>query len=170
MTKKFDIAYYMTHENAGIACYQEDQNTICLFKYIDTYVKQIEPVFPNMVCTKVLYYEDTLGVKETGHYLKHGNINIGIWEYYNKDETLNHTENKDKHFPVTWEQLEQIIKDNDIPMLTVDSIFRYYDKEKDKATWSIIIKLSMEEGQLYVFDANTGEIINKEILDMRKEE
>lgn len=170
MTTKFDIAYYMTHEQAGIACYREGQNTICLFKYIDMYVKQIEPDFPDMVCTKVLYYEDTLGVKETGHCLKHGYIKIGVWEYFNKDGTISHKEDLDEHFPVNWEQLEQILKDKDISLLTADSIFRYYDEEKDEATWSIILKLPMEKGQLYVFDARTGEIINEEIIDMTKEE
>lgn len=166
---KFDIAYYLTHEQAGVVCYREEQNNICLFEYIDMYGKQIEPDFPDMVCTQVLYYGDTLGVKETGKYLKHGGIGIGVWEYYNEDGTLNHTEDMDKHFPIKWEQLEQILKDKDISLLTVDSIFRYYDEEKDEATWSIIINLPMEKGKLYVFDARTGEIIHEEILDMRKE-
>lgn len=166
--EKFDIAYYMTHEQAGVACYREEQNTICLFEYNGMYGKQTEPNFPNMVCTQVLYYENTLGVKETGKYLKHGGIGIGVWEYYNEDGTLNHTEDMDKHFPITWAQLEEILKDKDISLFTADSIFRYYDEEKDEATWSIIIKLPMEKGCLYVFDARTGELLDKKILDMRK--
>lgn len=166
---KFDIVYYMTHEQAGVACYREDQNTICQFEFNGMYCKQIEPDFPDMVCTQVLYYGETLGVKETGKYLKHGGIGIGVWEYYNEDGTLNHTEDMDENFPITWKRLEQILKDKDISLLTADSIFRYYDEEKDEATWSIIINLPMERGQLYVFDARTGEIINEEIIDMTKE-
>lgn len=169
MKEKFDIAYYMTHEQAGTACYREGHNNICLFEYIDLYGKQIEPDFPDMVCTQVLYYGETLGVKETGKYLKHGGIGIGVWEYYNEDGTLNHTEDMDEHFPITWARLEEILKDKKISLLTADSIFRYYDEEKDEATWSIIINLPMEKGQLYVFDACTGEIINEEIIDMTKE-
>ena len=168
MNEKFDIAYYMTHEQAGVACYREEQNAICLFEFNGMYGKQIAPDFPDMVCTQVLYYGETLGVKETGKYLKHGGIGIGMWEYYNEDGTLNHTEDMDEHFPIKWEQMEEILKDKKISLLMADSIFRYYDEEKDEAAWSIIIKLPMEKGQLYVFDARTGEIIHEEILDMRK--
>ena len=82
---------------------------------------------------------------------------------------MDHTEDMDDYFPVKWEQLKQILKDNDISLLTADSIFRYYDEEKDLATWSIIIKLPMDSGCLYVFDARTGEMLAKEIIDMRKE-
>lgn len=166
---KFDIVYYMTHEQAGVVCYREEQNTICLFEYIDMYGKQIEPDYPDMVCTQTLYYGETLGVKETGRYLKHNGVAIGVWEYYNEDGTLNHTEDRDNHFPIKWEQMEQILKDNDISLLTVDSIFRYYDEEKDNATWTIVIKISWDKGCCYVFDARTGEMLSKEIVDMRKE-
>lgn len=165
----FDLTYYITHEQAGVACYRDEQNTVCLFEYMDMYGKQIEPDYPDMVCTQVLYYGETLGVKETGKFLKHGGIGIGVWEYYNEDGTLDHTEDMDEHFPVKWEQMEQILKDNDISLLTADSIFRYYDEEKDLATWSIIIKLAWDSGCHYVFDARTGEILSKEIIDMRKE-
>ena len=160
----------MIHEQAGVARYREEENEIFLFEYFGMYGKQIEPDYPDMVCTQVLYYGETLDVKETGKYLKHGGIGIGIWEYYNEDGTLDHTEDMDEHFPVKWEQMEQILKDNDISLLTADSIFRYYDEEKDIATWSIIIKLAWDSGCLYVFDARTGEMLSKEIIDMRKEE
>lgn len=165
---KFDLVYYMTHEHAGVACYREEYNTICLFEYIDMYGKQIEPDYPNVVCTQILYYGETLGVKERGKYLKYNSVAIGIWEYYNEDGTLNHTEDRDVHFPIKWEQMEQILKDRDISLLTADSIFRYYDEEKDLATWSIIIKLTRDSGCLYVFDACTGDLLKKEIMDMRK--
>ena len=159
----------MTHELSGIACFREDENEICLFEYIDMYGKQIEPDFPDIVCTQVLYYGETLGVKETGKYLKHGGIGIGVWEYYNEDGTLDHTEDMDEHFPVKWEQMEQILKDNDISLHTADSIFRYYDEEKDTSTWTIVIKIAWDKGCRYVFDARTGELLSKEIVDMRKE-
>lgn len=169
MDDKFDIEYFLTHEKGGMASYREPSALVRLLKFRDTYIKQVEPDFPDMVCTQVLYYGDTLGVKETGKYLKHGGIGIGVWEYYNEDGTLDHTEDMDEHFPVKWEQMEQILKDRDISLLMADSIFRYYDEEKDLATWSIIIKLPMEKGCLYVFDARTGEQLSKEIVDMRKE-
>ena len=168
MKTKFDIAYFMTHEKSGIACYREEQNTICLFSFDEMYGKQIEPDFPDLVCTQVLYYGETLGVKETGKYLKYGGIGIGVWEYFNEDGTLNHTEDMDEHFPVKWEQIEQILKDMDISLLAVDSIFRYYDEGKNVATWSIVIKLAWDSGCLYVFDACTGEMLSKEIIDMKK--
>lgn len=166
---RFDIVKYMTNEKYGMAFYNEGCNYIRLFEFKDMYVKQLEPDFPNMVCTQTYYYGETLGVKERGKYLKHGGIGIGVWEYYNEDGTLNHTENTDEHFPITWAQLEEILKDKEISLLTADSIFRYYDEEKDEATWSIIINLPMEKGQLYVFDARTGELIEQAIIDMRKE-
>lgn len=169
MNDKFDVVYYYTHKKDGTAIQPEATCTIELFEFDDMYGKQIEPDFPDMVCTQVLYYGDTLGVKETGKYLKHGGIGIGVWEYYNEDGTLNHTEDMDEHFPIKWEQMEQILKDRDISLLTADSIFRYYDEEKDLATWSIIIKLTWDSGCLYVFDACTGELLSKEIIDTRKE-
>ena len=165
----FDIVYYLTHRKYGTANYREGKNTIYLFEFDDEYVKQIVPDFPEMICTQLIFFSDTLTVKTKGDYLKHGGTSIDIWKYYNKDGALNHTENMDEHFPVKWEQLKNILKDKDISLLTVDSIFRYYDEEKNEATWSIIINLPMEKGQLYVFDARTGEIIHEEILDMRKE-
>ncbi len=169
MNDIFDIVYYMTHEQVGATCYREEQSAIRLFEYMDMYGKQVEPDYPDMVCTQVLYYGDTLGVKETGKYLKHGGIGIGVWEYYNEDGTLDHTEDMDENFPIKWEQMVQILKDNDISLLTADSIFRYYDEEKDLATWSVVIKLAWDSGCLYVFDARTGELLSKEIMDMRKE-
>lgn len=165
----FDFVYYTTHNKHGIASYREDQVTISLFEFDKTYVKQIEPDYPKMVCENLSYSYETLRIKAKGYYLKHGLVNIGVWEYYNEDGTLNHTEDMDKHFPIKWEQMEQILKDRDISLLTADSIFRYYDEEKDLATWSIIIELPMEKGCLYVFDARTGELLSKEIMDMRKE-
>lgn len=165
---KFDIVYYMTHEEAGVACYQEAKNEICLFEFNGMYGKQIEPNYPDMVCTQMMYYTSTLGLKKTGKYLKHGGIGIGVWEYYNEDGTLDHTEDMDDHFLVKWEQMEQILKDNDISLLTADSIFRYYDEEKDLATWTIIIKIAWDKGCRYMFDARTGEMLSKEIIDMKK--
>ena len=165
----FDIRYYLTHEKGGIASYRDGKFYVHLFEIIDMYGKQVEPDYPDMVCTQVLYYGDTLRVKELGKYLKHGGIGVGVWEYYNEDGTLDHTEDMDERFPIKWEQMEQILKDRDISLLTADSIFRYYDEEKDLVTWSIIIKLPMEKGCLYVFDARTGELLSKEIMDMRKE-
>lgn len=170
MKDKFDIVYYYTQRKEGLAIQREGIYTIELFKYDNMYCKQIEPDYPDMVCTQVLYYGETLGVKETGKYLKHGGIGIGVWEYYSEDGTLDHTEDMDEHFPIKWEQLEQILKDNDISLLTADSIFRYFDEEKHTATWSIVIKLAWDSGCLYVFDARTGELISKEIIDMKLEE
>jgi len=164
--EKFDIVFYMTHEQAGIACYREEYNKISLFEYDGMYVKKIEPDLPNMVCTQVLYYGETLGVKEKMQFLKYGGVGIGVKEFYNEDGTLNHTEDLDKHFPITWAQMEEILKDQDISLLLIYSIFRYYDKEKNTATWSIIIHLPMQKGCLYVFDARTGELLNKQILDI----
>lgn len=169
MDDKFDIEYFLTHEKGGMASYRESSALVRLLKFRDTYIKQVEPDFPEMVCAQTVYYGETLDVKEKGQYLKHGGIGIGVWEYYNEDGTLDHTEDMDDYFPVKWEQMEQILKDNDISLLTADSIFRYYDEEKDLATWSIIIKLPMDSGCLYVFDARNGELLAKEIIDMRKE-
>ena len=169
MDDKFDIEYFLTHEKGGMASYREPSALVRLLKFRDTYIKQVEPDFPEMVCAQTVYSGETLDVKEKGQYLKHGGIGIGVWEYYNEDGTLDHTEDMDDYFPVKWEQMEQILKDNDISLLTADSIFRYYDEEKDLATWSIIIKLPMDSGCLYVFDARTGELLAKEVVDMRKE-
>ena len=103
---KFDIVYFMTHEKSGVACYREEQNEICLFEFNGMYGKQIEPNYPDMVCAQMMYYTSTLGLKKTGKYLKHGGIGIGVWEYYNEDGTLDHTEDMDEHFPVKWEQMD----------------------------------------------------------------
>ena len=166
---KFDLVYYMTHKKDGLVSYREGLNTIYLLEFDDEYVKQCVPDFPEMICTYLNYFSDTLFVKAKGQYLKHGSVGIGLWEYYNEDGTLNHIENMDEHFPVTWAQLEKILKDKDISLLTVDSIFRYYDKEKDEASWSIIINLPMDKGCLYVFDARTGELLLEKIINMQKE-
>lgn len=166
---KFDLVYYITHREYGTASFREDKNTVYLYEFSDDYIKQIVPDFPDMVCIQSQFFSDTLTLKTKGEYLKHGGVAIGIWEYYNEDGALNHTENKDEHFPVTWAQLEEILKDKDISLLTVDSILRYYDEEKDEATWSIIINLPMDKGCLYVFDARTGELLLEKIINMQKE-
>lgn len=167
--EKFDLEYYLAHEKGGMTSYRELNNTIKLFEFGDTYVKQIEPDYPDMVCTQMSFYQDTLSLKEKGQYLKHGGLGIGVWNSYDRFGGVTKSEDMDADFPVKWTQLEEIMADKRISLLTVDSIFRYYDKETDSATWSIVIKIPMQKGQLYVFDARTGEIIHEEILDMRKE-
>lgn len=166
----FNYTYYITHRQYGVASYHEANNTVSLFEFDGLYVEKIEPDYPEMVCIQKVFSYDTLKLKKKGHYLKHGNVSIGTWEYFDENGQLEHTTNMDINFPVTWEKLEEILKDKSISLYAVDSIFRYYDAEKDEATWSIIINLPMEKGQLYVFDARTGELIEKEIIDMSKEE
>lgn len=166
---KFDIVYYLTNENNGLAFFYEGGEKISLFKYQQCYVKQIEPQFPNMVCTQSMYDKRTLLLKEKGFYLKHGGVIIGLWEYYNEEGELDHVINADEHFPITWGNMEQILKDKDISLLSADSIFRNYDEEKDTATWSITIRLAWDKGCLYVFDGRTGELIKEEIIDMSYE-
>lgn len=166
----FDIEYFINNSSGGTAKYLANNEYVLLFRTSGVFCEQTIPFSEeNMVCTQTQYDNETLIIKDRVSYLKHGGILIGKREYYKEDGTLDHTEDMDKHFPVKWEQMEQILKDNDISLLTADSIFRYYDKEKDLATWSFIIKLPMEKGMLYVFDARTGEMLSKEIIDMRKE-
>lgn len=167
--EKFDLEYYLAHEEGGVAIYRELLATVKLFEFGDTYVKQIEPDYPDMVCTQMSFYQESLNLKEKGHYLKHGGVEIGIWDTYNEYGEVIGSEDMDADFPITWEQLEKILKDKNISLLTVDSIFRYYDKETNEATWSIVIKIPMEKGLLYIFDARTGELMEKETIDMRKE-
>jgi hypothetical protein len=152
-----------------MASYRELSATIKLFEFGDTYVKQIEPDYPNMVCTQMSFYQDTLTLKEKGQYLKHGGVEIGVWNTYNEFGGVIASENMDADFPVTWENLEEILEDKKISLLTVDSIFRYYDEETDSAIWTIVIKIPMQKGLLYAFDARTGELIETETIDMRKE-
>lgn len=166
---KFDLDYFLTHEECGQASYRELTSIVRLFEFADTYVKQIEPDFPDMVCTQMSFDQDTLCLKEKGQYLKHGGVEIGIWEKYDESGALIESEDMDKDFPVTWAKLESILKDKDISLLTADSIFRSYDKKTDSAIWSIVIELPLEKGRLYVFDARTGELLSKEIIDMKKE-
>lgn len=169
MDNIFDLAYYQSNQKDGSFCYHEAQCLISLFEYDDTFVKQIEPDYPNMVCTQISYYQETLSIQEKGQYLKHGGTEIGTWEKYDKTGTLIETENMDEHFLISWQQMEEILKNKKISLLTADSIYRYYDEEKDTATWSIVIKLPLDKGCLYVFDARTGELIKEEVIDMRKE-
>ncbi len=165
----FDIEYYLQHEEGGMACYRELTSTIRLFEFADMYVKQIEPDYPDMVCTQISFYQDTLTIKEKGQYLKHGGVEIGIWKEYDETGNLIESENMDEDYPVIWQQLEEILKDKDISLLTADSIYRNYDEKHDEATWTIILSLPMEKGHLYLFNAKTGEMINEEIIDMSKE-
>ena len=58
--EKFDLEYYLAHEKGGMTSYRELNNTIKLFDFGDTYVKQIEPDYPDMVCTQMSFYQDTL--------------------------------------------------------------------------------------------------------------
>lgn len=165
----FDLEYFLTHEEGGMASYKEGLTTIKLLEFGDTYIKQVEPDYPRMVCTQTTFHHESLTLKEKGQYLKHSGVEIGVWNTYDDKGRLIKSEDMDEHFPITWVQLEAILEDRRISLLTVESIFRYYDKETDSSTWSIIIKLPMEKGRLYVFDARTGEIIHEEIIDMRKQ-
>ena len=165
----FDLEYYLAHENGGMAYYRDATYTIRLFEFADTYIKQIEPDYPDMVCTQMSFYKDTLTIKEKGQYLKHGGIEIGIWGKYSETGSLLEVEDMDKEFPIKWMQLVDILKEKKIPLLTTESIYRYYDEEQDEATWSIVLTLPMDKGCLYVFDACTGELIKEEIIDMTYE-
>lgn len=166
----FDIEYFMNNSSGGVAKYTTAEEDVLLFQTNSAFCEQVIPLSKEkMICTQILYNNETFIITEKVSYLKYGGVLIGEREYYNEDGTLNHTEDMDEHFPIKWEQMEQILKDNDISLLTADSIFRYYDEEKDLATWSVIIKLAWDSGCLYVFDARTGELLSKEIVDMRKE-
>lgn len=166
----FDVEYYMNNSSGGVAKYVTGEEYLLLFQTSSAFCEQAIPLSKeNMICMQTLYDKETFIIKERVCYLKHGGVLIGERDYYNEDGAVEHTEDLDEHFPIKWEQMEQILKDNDISLLTVDSIFRYYDEEKDLATWSIIIKLTWDSGCLYVFDACTGELLSKEIIDTRKE-
>lgn len=166
MEEEFDIVTFLTKEQDGMVEYDDGKSEVRIFGFKDVYVKQIEPNTLDVICYQITYDYDTLLMRDRGHYLKHGGVGIGVWEYYNEDGELDHVVNTDEHFPITWEKMEQILKDKDISLLTADSISRYYDEEKDTATWSITIKLAWDKGCLYVFDARTGELIKEEIIDM----
>lgn len=168
MDEKFDMVCYLSNEQDGMAIINDSQSEIRLFEFNDQYVRQVIPYPPNMVCIQMKYDYQTLMLKEKGQYLKNGGVNIGIWEFYNNKGELESIEDTDAHFIVTWTQMEKILNDKNISLLSINSIYRHYDEEKNYATWSIIIKLPADNGCLYVFDAKTGELIMEEIIDMKE--
>lgn len=163
---EFNLNYFMVNEIGGITSYHSDDGNVRLFTFKDLFIKQVEPDYPDMVCSQFSYHPDTLTLKEKGHYLKHGGVEIGIWETYDKDGRTIQSVNMDENYPILWSEMEQILKDSNIPLLTAYSISRVIDQKTNKPVWAIGVKTSPADGLLFVIDAQTGEIITRETIDL----
>lgn len=163
----FDLSLFLAEEEGGVYNYRDLDRDVILLKFGDCYIKQIEPDYPNMVCTQLSFSGEDLSLKEKGLYLKHGGISIGVWETYNEYGKVTHTEDMDQQFPVSWQDVEQILKDNKISLVTAHIITRYVDQKTNKPIWSIGIKINEKTGLRYNIDAQTGDIISKRTEDLR---
>lgn len=164
----FDLPLYLAKEEGGVYSYRTIDSEIILFTFGDCFVKQIEPDYPNMVCTQLSFSKEDLSLKERGQYLKHGYMDISVWETYDESGRVCHTEDMDRLYPLTWHDVEQILEDNKISLFTAYSINRYIEKETNKPIWSIGIKISETTGLLHIIDAQTGEILSRKTTDLRR--
>ena len=159
----FDLPLYLAEEEGGVYSYREPDCEIILLEFGGCYIKQIEPDYPNMVCTQLSFSKEDLSLRERGQYLKHGETAIGVWETFDELGRLSSSEDMDQQYPLSWSEVEQILKDNKISLLTAYSISRYIDQETNKPIWSISITIKHATIVRYTIDAQTGAILSKKV-------
>ena len=103
--EEFDILYYEENYKDGGCRFERDGHTFMMSESDDRYTIQVEPPFPDMVCTIKQFFPDTLTLMIMGHYLKHGNCSIGVWTTYDRNGEVLEETDYEEGWNVGWEAL-----------------------------------------------------------------
>lgn len=164
--EKFDIFAYEQNFADGQCLIREGSNMIYLYEEPDEYGKQVIPDDPEMVCCQKTYYADTLQLKSEGFFLKRSQTQIGIWKTYDTYGKLEDQTDYDVEYPIKWNEIKTILKINDIDICQVKRIWRQITKE-GRPEWRFMMNAPRGTMEIYRFDATNGELIEKEITQLK---
>ena len=192
-TERFDVQYYKkiikeknSYEGATSAQYVERNGTETYVSFNDDgfVLQEIKPFTYEMIVKN--YYKNCI-LKSKGKLLCHSSVKIGIWREYDNQGNLIKETDEDKKFeklrlkPInilrwlehegyidrkTGKGQEKFVKQGDEPGISISfgKISTPNTKfEKDSVLWTITI--TNGGGDLtYTWNAKTGELLSKEIL------
>lgn len=160
-TDRFDVFFYEKYYANGRCMVKEGDSTLVMTETTDSYVKQVFPPDPSTVATQTTYFADMLTVSSTGQFIKQWNIEIGVWRQYDKDGNLINEVDKDKHYPVKWEEMKAHFLENGIHVNDIRMLRRTKDKTTRRYLWILTIKSSHGILDIAHFDAATGDLIKR---------
>ena len=135
--EEFDIQYYEEHFKDGGCRLELDGLMTIMSEIDDRYIVQIEPPFPDMVCTMKHYYPDTLTLMTVGHYLKEGNCRIGVWTTYDRLGEVTEETDYEQNWNVSWEALLPVLVAEKINFKSIVGIDRCILNEEKNETEDI---------------------------------
>ena len=160
-TEKFDIFTYERYFNDGRCIIKNDTETICLFEVDGEFGKKIEPNEPDSICTQIMYNQDTLMVSCIGQYIKGWNIEVGVWREYDKFGEVVYEDDKDKHYPIKWEDMLERFRANGINPDEITMLKRSKNRQSDRYEWMLTLTPEPKVSEIVRFDAETGEITER---------
>ena len=131
---------------------------------------QTDPPYPNMVCELKTYYADTLTLKDTGKYLKKGNVRIGVWKRYDRRGNIESETNYDEGWTVNWERLAPVLAEQTLDMKRIIGIHQNVIEAdgKTECQWIISYLLNYRITQKDYYDDETGQKLMSEAIIKRE--
>lgn len=165
--KTFDIFFFENHSTNGKYICQEDGRYVVWYECDDGYGKQIVPMGPDMVCTQIKYYPDTLTIKSEGQYLKDWHEPIGVWKTYDPEGNVIEEKDSDADYPVKWVQMKQILEEHHI---NVDDIMRGWRQKPNEGhpEWRFQMKTVKSTMEKLRFDAVNGNLIERQSIKLNR--
>lgn len=166
---RFDVISYERHYHDGACILKEGDNIVCLSETDEAYIKQVYPPDPKTVATQTSYYPDTLTVSGKGQFLKDWNIEIGVWKTYDRYGEVLEEIDKDKHYPVSWDEMRAHFLENDIRINDIRIIRRTQNPNTGQYLWTLILNAPCGILDMACFDAATGDLIERKQTSVRCE-
>ena len=157
----FDVFLYEKHFADGHSVVKKDNMTIIMTETADSYIKQVFPSDPSLAATQIIYFADTLKIRSIGQFLKEWNIEIGVWQLYDKNGDLVSEINKDKHYPIKWEEMKTHFLQGGIHINDIRILRRTKEQTSDRYLWILTLKSPHGILDIAHFDASTGELIKR---------
>lgn len=156
--KKFDIRYFEEHYQDGGCSFEEDGMTVSMMENEDSYEIHYTPKSPSkLICTRQLFYPDTLTLMREGQFLKHGGELIGKWVTYDKFGDVIEEIDEDEGWKYTWKDIEAILLREGYRLETINGIEKKVEEET-VFLWIVSFGLGMSNGVL-TYHGNTGRLL-----------
>lgn len=158
--EKFDIIFFEEHFANGRCRYEKNGCSVSVLELDDSYSVRSEPAFPEMVCTNMTYFADTLTLKSEGQYLKNGGTKIGVWKSYDRFGELAEETDYEEGWNVDWKRLLPLLGEEGIDLDAIVSISRFFKEGSSgekSPFWRVGVLATNEMVVEYTFDGLTGQ-------------
>lgn len=160
MEDKFDIMLYESLYAKGQCRFKKDGSSVCIQEWDDYYSVQTDPPFPDMVCELKTYYADTLTLRDTGKYLKKGNVRIGVWKNYDRWGNIENETDYDEGWAMNWDRFAPVLSEQTLDMKRIIGIHQSVTEVDGKMKRQWIIS-SLVSNRITLKDYYDGETGNK---------